>query len=311
MNERTRNSALLFILDDIQTTNEFFLQRIKQFQREKMLQMYRKRQQEGCYNILYWNHLVDDDTKFRQYFRLSPYLFNYVLSHIENDITKPFTNFVAKPISPREKLCMALRFIATGESYRSLSFHYRVSFSYTSVIIREVLKSIKERLLDICIPPPTEEVFMNNANHNFHRWNFPHCIGALDGKHIRIKCPPNSASLHYNYKHFFSVVLLAIVDGKMRFNAIDVGAYGREGDAGVFSRSNFGKAISSGQFNIPAPTNIAGTNVVAPYVFLGDSAFGLTENLMVPFSQRQAATDPNKAVFNYRYIFSCNKRITF
>jgi len=54
------------------------------------------------------------------------------------------------------------------------------------------------------------------------RWNFPNCIGAIDGKHIRMKCPKNTGSLYFNNKEHFSLVLLALVDANCKFLVIDV-----------------------------------------------------------------------------------------
>lgn len=67
-------------------------------------------------------------------------------------------------------------------------------------------------------------------------WNIPNCIGSIDGKHFKIKCPPNTGSAFYYYKQFFSVVLMTYVDADGLFITIDVGDYRRVSDGRVFRR---------------------------------------------------------------------------
>jgi hypothetical protein len=43
---------------------------------------------------------------------------------------------------------------------------------------------------------------------------------AVDGKHVRIKMPSGSGVLFNNYKHFFSVLLLALADADYCFIAL-------------------------------------------------------------------------------------------
>jgi hypothetical protein len=60
--------------------------------------------------------------------------------------------------------------------------------------------------------PGSQENWINIVDEFYQLWNYPHCLGAMDGKHVVLQAPINSGSEFYNYKHFFSIVLFAIVD---------------------------------------------------------------------------------------------------
>lgn len=58
------------------------------------------------------------------------------------------------------------------------------------------------------IPKLTKEQWIDVSNEFNGRWNFPNCVGAIDGKHVAIKCPSNAGSLFFNYK----VIYLSFVN---------------------------------------------------------------------------------------------------
>ena len=81
--------------------------------------------------------------------------------------------------------------------------------------------------------PSTEQEWKQISNDFEEIWNLPHCIGAIDGKHIAIECPKKSGSKPYYYKGFFTLVLLAICDAKYCFTFVDIGQYGSGNDSGI------------------------------------------------------------------------------
>lgn len=151
------------------------------------------------------------------------------------------------------------------------------------------------------MPTPSENDLKANADKFYKRWNYPNCVGAIDGKHVRIKCPSNSGSAFFNYKDYFSVLMLAVVDADYKFVAIDVGSYGRECDAGIYLKSNFGKQIKEKKNNIPPPSALPSTETILPHVILGDEAFALHENLMKSYPKDQSTNDKSKTIYNYRH----------
>lgn len=84
---------------------------IKNNKRKKVHDMFVARREEGAFQNLISKHLIDDETKFHNYFRLTKIQFDFVLSAIAKDIFKAPTTTVKFPITPKEKLAVTLRLV--------------------------------------------------------------------------------------------------------------------------------------------------------------------------------------------------------
>jgi len=173
---------------------------------------------------------------------------------------------------------------------------FRISPSSVCNILRETMNEICTKLGPIELPVPSIDTWKEAEKKFNSQWNFPNCCGAIDGKHIRIVSPPRSGSVNFNYKGYFSVVLLAIVDGSYRFVAVDIGASGSMSDGGVLARSAIGKSLQDNNLMLPEPKQVS-TDLL-PHVIVGDDAFPLKTNLLKPFPGK--VLTPERRIFNYR-----------
>lgn len=131
----------------------------------------------------------------------------------------------------------------------------------------------------------------------YTRWQFPQCLGALDGKHIAFRARKKDGAFYKNYKGFDSIVLLALVDADKKFIYAGVGVNGRVNDAGVLRRSKLMTIIENAEENFPANATI-GNGRTLPYVIIADDAFPLQEHILKPFPY--STQDPKERNFNYR-----------
>ena len=130
------------------------------------------------------------------------------------------------------------------------------------------------------------------------RCNFPHALGALDGRHIPIRCPQGGGSLFHNSKGFHSIVLLALVDGDSNFLWVDIGAARSTSDAQIFKHTNFRHKIEDGSIGFPDSESLGIGGPKVNFFLIGDDAFPLMLWLTRPYSSH--TMDLKEMVFKYR-----------
>ncbi|XP_025201650.1 uncharacterized protein LOC112599113 [Melanaphis sacchari] len=148
---------------------------------------------------------------FFEYYRMSVSSFDELLETLRPHIRKSITKFCI-PICAEERLTITLRYLSTGTCFVALKFDFRVERSTIGIIVKDTCQALWTVLQPKEMPVLTMNDWQDISNVFYLKTNFPNCLGAIDGKHIRCKNPSNSGSLFFNYKKFFSVVLMAIAD---------------------------------------------------------------------------------------------------
>ena len=245
------------------------------------------------------DELKKEDVKgFRNFLRMDYEIYQEILTRIEHRI-KPKKSKYRKPLTAGIKLAITLRYLASGDSYHSLMYGFRVAHNTISKVIRQVCHAIVAEFAEELIPcPQTPEEWKTIAKHFGDRWQLHNCVGALDGKHIAIQCPPRGGPLYYNYKGYHSVILMALVDADYKFIWAEVGSNGSAGDAQVFNNSEPNEAIDKGVLGLPAPEPLPNDDKPMPFYIAADDAFALKNWLMKPFSKKNMSH--SERVYNYR-----------
>lgn len=106
----------------------------------------RTRESRGCLNLINQEFLVCKDLgSFKNYLRMDKPTYEKLLSLVENDIQVQNTH-MRESLSASDRLTITLRCLATGESYQSLHYTFRVGQSTISELIPVVCKAIYNNL---------------------------------------------------------------------------------------------------------------------------------------------------------------------
>uniref|UniRef100_A0A1X7TJV4 DDE Tnp4 domain-containing protein n=2 Tax=Amphimedon queenslandica TaxID=400682 RepID=A0A1X7TJV4_AMPQE len=236
--------------------------------------IYQQRLKQGEYHNLYQEMRLHDPESHFRYIRMTRERFDLLLQEVGPYLLHRTYNSSLRPqVSPAERLILTLRYLCTGNSQISLSFNFRLGRSTVCEILKETCDAIWNALHLAYLKAPSTEQEWIRISRNFETmWNFPNCIGAIDGKHIVIQAPMNAGSTFYNYKGKHSIVLLAVCDA---------GEAGRLSDSGIFTNCQFGTSEPS-----------------LPYVIIGDEGFPIKKYLLRPYPGRYLSKE--KSIFNYR-----------
>ncbi len=257
-----------------------------------------RKEEQSAYFQLMRELELHDVPAFIRYLRFEPEMFHEMEHRLHNPCSRVDT-YMRRPLEVGERIAITLRYLATGETFRSLAFSFRLGNSTVSQLIPQVCDAIIREFGPEVMPSDRSEADWVQTAKEFERlWNFPHVLGAIDGKHVAITKPRRAGSTFYNYKKFHSIIFLAIVDAHYKFLEVDIGRNGSASDAQVFNHSAIKEAIEDGTAGLPPNDRIHQDDGRIPYFFIGDDAFALKPWLMKQYSRR-GLSRPEK-IFNYQ-----------
>ena len=134
------------------------------------------------------------------------------------------------------------------------------------------------------------------------KWNFPNCLYAIDGKHVIIQTPENSAPF-IKYWGTFSIILMMVVDADYKFITVVICSYGSHSDICVFNNTKFTEKLKTGKLNIRDLHTLPGDDAgeIKPFVFLWNEAFPLKADLLRASSRKnRKELDYEMKIYNHR-----------
>ena len=219
-------------------------------------------------------------------------LCNELKSHIQRQVTA-----FRSPISVEARVAICIWRLSTTTECRTVAALFGVGRSSVYDIVNDTCAAIAKHVMHKYVHVPNTDILQEIVNGFESQWGFPQAVGAIDGSHIPIIKPLQSASDYYNRKGYYSILIQGLVDYRGLFMDVIIGWPGKVHDARVFSNSS---CFRKGNENVLFPQwsrNINGVSV--PLVVLGDSAYPLLPWLMKPYLENDHTT-PQERIFNYR-----------
>ena len=254
-------------------------------------------------NTGWWDMVRDtyDDKRFFETFRMSRTTFYFILNKIHNSLLKEF--ITEEPIPPECRLAITIYKLARGDYMYTIGEMCGIAESTVCSIVIETCQVIVNILWNDAVKkqfPSTENEFKKKMEEFGEEWQFPYAFAGVDGSHLPIKCPNGGAQAmkqYFNFKGFYSIVLMALVDAKYRFIWASVGVPRNTHDSTLVQSSELWSRIVEGKVIPNMVQEVEGIEI--PPLVLGDGAFPLRTWIMKPHGD--AVLPDDKRYFNFRH----------
>ncbi|KAH7967542.1 hypothetical protein HPB49_025506 [Dermacentor silvarum] len=158
---------------------------------------------------------------------------------------------MTQAISVEKRVAVALYRLCSTAEDRTISELFSLGRSTVNKIYKEFCAAVLQNLEEAWLKMPAPADIEDHMREFHAMTGFPQGVGALDGCHFPVSPPKEHASDYHNYKGWYSMILLAMVDHRYRFRYTNVGSPGRCHDVFVYGRSTLRKLIESDLFQRP------------------------------------------------------------
>ena len=247
----------------------------------------------GSWFEIHYNDRAIPETFFRQQLRMNRATFDTVVNILGPRIVRENSRFRAC-LCPAKILAIGLYRLAHGNSYLTIGPAFNVGKSTVIEAVQDVVGALYE-LRDDHIKFPENLAEITTSIQSFEELSvLPNIVGAIDGSHVRIKAPKDSAADYFSRYQQHDFIIQAVVNGHKIFTDFACGFPGSMHDARVLRGSGIFTRAEQGEIFTAPVVHLAGREIT-PYL-VGDSAYPLNPWLMKPYPE--GTRDPDEIAFN-------------
>ena len=183
----------------------------------------------------YWNVIIAGELGnnwWIENLRMTKRTFVKLSSELQPYLTKCITRFCMS-IPVDQQIAVTMWRLATNVEYQTISALFEKGVFTVCDIIHRTCHAMAEHMLLNYVKKPSEER-MKEIIEFETLWCFPQVIGAIDGSHVPILKPVDSASDYFNRKGFYSIIIQEVVGSLGLFINANIGWLGKVRDAQVF-----------------------------------------------------------------------------